>query len=386
MKICHVCNIHPVDDGRVFSRSCVSLAEAGYEVHLFAVGKKSEQYQEKGVFIHPLDVTSDRTERFFRRKYVAQRAVDLDPDVIHVHEPELLGSVLKYAGSIPVIYDVHESYIDMLREAHWIPKPLRPLISKLWEIWEQRLVRRCSGIVVVTEPIAKRYKKLHKNVKVIHNYPDITDLENLPPVRRDGRTCVYAGALNPNRGLEQVFKAIQILKIKGMNVPFKFAGPAISENYLNSLIELTEKLDIHDLVEYQGVLSKADTMKFQIQGSIGLVPYMPVPNNVMGMPNKLVECMAMGIPVVFSRFPIYMEVAGNSGAGIAVNPCEPFEIADAIEKIVCDPQLAKQMGEAGRLAARTCYSWGPERQKLFDLYDYFEDPSMKKEMLLSCMS
>ena len=77
MKICHVCNSHGVDDGRVFHRACVALAEAGYEVHLFAVGKEQQPYRQKGVFIHPLPQSSGRFQRFSRRSRIAKMAAAL---------------------------------------------------------------------------------------------------------------------------------------------------------------------------------------------------------------------------------------------------------------------------------------------------------------------
>ena len=109
MKICHVCNAHTVDDGRVFHRTCVGLAKAGYDVHLFAVGQGKEPYFAKGVTIHPLPGCQDRKQRFARRSLVARMATGLMPDLLHVHEPELLGPVIACAESRPVVYDVHES-------------------------------------------------------------------------------------------------------------------------------------------------------------------------------------------------------------------------------------------------------------------------------------
>jgi UDP:flavonoid glycosyltransferase YjiC (YdhE family) len=116
VRICHVCNGHSVDDGRVFHRACCELAKAGYEVHLLAQGNGPEAYEEKGVVIHPLPESEGRRQRYTRASRVAQLAADLKPDLFHVHEPDLLGPVIAKAGSRPVIYDVHESFLDRLNE------------------------------------------------------------------------------------------------------------------------------------------------------------------------------------------------------------------------------------------------------------------------------
>ena len=108
---------------------------------------------------------------------------------------------------------------------------------------------------------------------------------------------------------------------------------------------------------------------FQQKASIGLVPYLPVGNFMASMANKLPECMALGLPLVFSDFPNYREVAGASGAGIAVDPTKPEQIADAIEYLVRNPDEARRMGEAGRQAVRERFNWNIEKTKLLGLYE-----------------
>lgn len=368
MRVCHVCNGHSVDDGRVFHRACCELAKAGYEVHLLAQGKGTRAYQEKRVTIHPLPQSNGRMQRYTSSSRVAQLAADLKPDLFHVHEPALLGPVIARAGSRPVIYDVHESFLDMLTESKWLPFWAKPVTRLAWDCWERRLVRRCAGVVVVTEPIAKRYTSLHPNVRVVANYPEWQAIEELPSVTRDGCTCVIAGALTRDRGLLEVFEALAILKKRDVEVKLALAGPSISDEYLESLLAKANGLGIHRQVRYHGILSRNKAQMLQHESSIGIVTYLPTPNSVVGLPNKLMECMSLGLPVVCSDFPVYREVAGTTGAGILVDPAVPEQIADAIESLVRDPARAHRMGEAGKAAVRDRFNWQVESTKLLDLY------------------
>ena len=256
----------------------------------------------------------------------------------------------------------------MLNENDWLPFWAKPLARMTWDHWERRLVRRCAGIVVVTEPIAKRYSRLHKNVRVVANYPDWQSVDDLTPMARDGRTCVISGSLDRDRGLSQVFEAMAILKQRDVEVPLELAGPSTSEEYLRSLWDEANRLGISRQVRYHGILSKSKSLILQQQASIGLVTYLPFQNCIIGLPNKLMECMALGVPVVCSDFPIYREVAGETGAAIMVDPTKPTQIADAIESLVRNPALARQMGEAGRQAVRNRFNWQAESKKLLDLY------------------
>lgn len=375
MKICHVCNGHSVDDGRVFHRACASLAEAGYEVHLLAQGEGTKAYEKNGVVIHPLPAYRNRMQRFTRASFVARLAADLEPDLFHVHEPDLLGPVIARAGSRPVIYDVHESYLDVLNVRTWLPFWAKPLARLAWDHWERRLVRRCAGIVVVTERIAERYKSLHTNVRVVANYPDCQNMDDSPPMARDARTCVFAGGLTRARGLSQMFKAMAILKQRDVEIQLALAGASISEEYLRSLWDEAACLGIDRQVHYHGVLPRSKALALQSQASIGLVTYLPLNYKITGVPNKLMECMALGLAVVGSDFQEFREVAGATGAAILVNPRKPEQIADAIETLVRNPDLARRMGEAGKRAVRERFNWNIERIKLLQLYQQILRPS-----------
>ena len=172
---------------------------------------------------------------------------------------------------------------------------------------------------------------------------------------------MFAGGLVPNRGLSQVIAALGLLRRRGLSVPLALAGP-VEESYLRSLLDEAAREGIRELVTYHGMLSKAETRNLQLRSSIGLVTYLPVGNNVAGMPNKLVECMELGVPVVYSDFATYREVAdGASPAGIAVDPTQPGPIAEAIERLVRSPETARAMGEAGRRAVRERFNWDVER-------------------------
>src|SRR5262249_53216843 len=142
-------------------------------------------------------------------------AASLAPDLFHVHEPELLGPVLKRAGSRPVIWDVHESYLDVAMAREWIPRWLRPLTREAWDRRERTLLSRCAGVAVATGPIAERYRRLHRNVQVVANYPRRPAAARPTRAPSNGNTCAFAGSLSPDRGLRQVVSAIGALRRRG---------------------------------------------------------------------------------------------------------------------------------------------------------------------------
>jgi len=366
-RICHICSGHPVDDGRVFHRDCVSLASEGYDVHLIARGEGSRPFTRKGVVVHPLPRPSNRLARIMERKAIAALAGDLEPALFHVHEPELLGPVLARAGARPVIWDVHESYLEVLLDRPWIPRALRPLARAAWDRQERILIKRCAAIAAATGGVAARYRSLHPDVEVIANVPSIDPDPFDPSARRDGRTCVFTGVLADNRGLRETLRALSLLKNRGLDVPLVIAGgPA---GYAEQLLQEASALGIRDQVKYLGALMKEEVVGVQNSSSIGLVPHLPYGNNLRAWPVKMLEFMSVALPLVYSDLPGHAEIVADTEAGIAVDPTNPVSIADAIESLVKSPDTARRMGQSGRRAVRQRLNWEAESRKLMQLYE-----------------
>jgi glycosyltransferase involved in cell wall biosynthesis len=357
---------------------CAALSSAGYEIHLFAVSEQTKPYLVRGVMVHPLPVSASRRQRFGRRSRVAEMAASLKPDLFHVHEPELLGSTIAHAGSRPVVYDVHESYLDILMEREWIPSMIRPVARLAWDKWERRLIPHCAAIVTATNHITERYRSLHPRVVAIRNFTDVSiQLSESEVAKRDGFTCVFAGTILPNRNLANTLRALGILRRRGVGARLWVAGKWLSESYKREILALAHDEDVDEQMQYFGVLPRREAIVLQAAASIGLVNLLPTPNVVHSLPIRMLEYMVLGLPLVYSDFPGFKEIAGSCGAGIAVDPGNPEQTADAMESLIRNPDVARQMGQAGMRAVREQYSWQTERNKLFNLYESILAPTTK---------
>lgn len=369
IKVCHVCSSHTSDDSRVFHKECRSLAQEGYEVHLIATDKNVNSYKSSDVIIHPLPVPKSRFERLSRRWKVADVAARLSADLYHVHEPELLGPVLNRVGGRPVIYDAHESYIDVISQRHWIPSLFRPLAKALWKQIEPRLVRRCRAVITVAEPMAERLSGMHKRVEIVRNFPDLSHREfSGIPVHERKQACVFAGVLKKDRNLENMVLAIGFLRKRGVLLDLWLAGSWESSEYKKAIQTLATEKGVADQVQYHGILSHKDAVALEFEASIGMVTLLPIPNTLKTLPIKLFECMALGLPVIYSDFPLLQQYVRGYGLGLAVDPQDPVQIADALEYLLKNPSIAQEMGQMGRRAVEEKYNWSCESARLLALY------------------
>src|SRR5690625_5075905 len=95
MLICHLTSVHPRYDTRIFIKQCRSLALSGYEVTLVVADDAPNEVVD-GVRVLSVGGQKSRAERILHvTRRVFRKAVELDADLYHLHDPELLPIGLK---------------------------------------------------------------------------------------------------------------------------------------------------------------------------------------------------------------------------------------------------------------------------------------------------
>ncbi|NOZ47455.1 MAG: glycosyltransferase family 4 protein [Chlorobi bacterium] len=363
-KVCHLTSVHPADDVRIFHKECVSLVSAGYDVTLIAPNVKNET--NSGVKI--IGIENKHTSRFYRMlkftKKIYKKALEINADVYHFHDPELMpiGLKLKRKGK-KVIYDVHEDLPKSIYGRYWIPKPLRFVFSLLIIFFESYVAKNLDGIITVTQTINNRFKKLNKNSTIINNYPILNDavIKNKPVPKKKSQIC-YIGGISSIRGSTILIDALERIND---NIILQIAGIFDPEDYRSELIV---KKGWEKVVE-NGWVNRDITMKIMQESIAGIITYLPLPNHVNAQPNKLFEYMSAGIPVIASNFPKWKEIIESNACGICVNPLSSEEIAEAVVYLMKNPEKALKMGNNGRNAVLNLYNWEKEKINLFYFYE-----------------
>lgn len=177
MKVCHLTSVHDYRDTRILLKECVSLKDAGYDVHLIAPNTENLKYKEVQI-IGVQRKKQNRIQRIFNStSEFYQTAIRIDADIYHFHDPELipLGKKLSKAGK-KVIYDVHEDVPRQIMTKHWIPELLKKPISWIFEKYENNATNKFSAVVTSTPFIKERFEKFHSRVVDIKNYPLLNEL------------------------------------------------------------------------------------------------------------------------------------------------------------------------------------------------------------------
>lgn len=358
-KVCHMTSAHPSKDIRIFYKECATLSQKGFKVFLVAHG---EEFTEKGVYVRGVgEPYGSRLKRMlFASRNVYQKALEVDADIYHFHDPELLpyGLKLKKRGKY-VVYDSHEDVPRQILAKSWIPKPIRKLVSRCYERYEKYIARQLDYVITATDHIRDIFIKYGCRAESVKNYPLLDDIQcnNDDYLLRKPIVC-YAGGVTEQRGITNILRAVN-----GMNVEFDIAGD-LDEGYRRQL----EIMDGWNCVNYLGYLNRERINALYNRSRAGLVILRDTPNHRHSLPIKMFEYMAAGIPVIASDFPLWKEIIDNVHCGICVDPDDTDAIRSAIEYILSEVTSAKKMGANGRKAICDFYSWNIEGKKLTDIY------------------
>ena len=230
MKVCHFTSVHKPDDIRIFHKECVSLAQAGHEVYLVATNVQDKVLD--GVQILGVNGSySGRISRMLNLSMeVYQKALEVDAEIYHFHDPELLRFALKLKRKgKKVIYDSHEDVPRQILAKFWIPKLFRKMISVSFEKYENYVSKRLSAIVTSTPHIKDRFVQINPNTTAVCNYPLLTELMESSELAKKNEEICYVGGISEVRGINELMDALSYLPGVRLNLAGSFSNEALEQ-------------------------------------------------------------------------------------------------------------------------------------------------------------
>lgn len=363
-KVCHVTSVHPKEDVRIFQKECVSLAKASYAVTLVQQGDGA--YEKDGVQVIGFGARpASRVKRMlFTARHAYQKALAVDADIYHLHDPELLpyGLKLKRRGK-KVIFDSHEDVPADILEKYWIPAFLRKAMSSIYARYESYCFSKLDGVLSVTPHICDRIAKTAKRMEMVSNYPILE--ANLPQPTFERRAVVFPGLVNDIWNLDVLIEAIHPLD----EVTLELRSHNIVAPYLEKLQQQPgwEKVNFPGKVTHQEVLKLIS----QCMCGAALARYTFNTGGKTGTlgNTKIFEYMMVGVPVVCTDFVLWKEIVERYQCGICVPPEDVDAVRSAIRYLLDNPAEARRMGENGRRAIKEEFNWAVEEKKLLAFYE-----------------
>ncbi len=380
LKICHVSTVHPLHDPRIFYLEAWSQAQAGHDVHYLVQADREETLN--GVRIHSLGRETAITgglrvkQRLQRLWRAARLAPQIDADIYHVHDPELIPVAiwLRLRTGRIVIFDAHEDDVAYVRQKFYLPRLVRPLLVALMALNVRLAARFLDAVVVCDQGVADLYRRRYgaRRVEIAHNFPRQDVFLADEPAESNGEVAgrpydlVYHGSIPPYH-LEVAFNVAEELRKRGVEARWLFFGDCPRAEWAYRELEkrgLRENFTIqHGWIHYDEVVPRVR------QARLGFIPLPDLPKFQNNIPSKLFEFMALGMPTVLSDLPPSRPFVGDGQCAIMVPPADYAAYAEAIQRLLTDRELYRRMGEVGRQRIREKYNWEQESARILALYE-----------------
>jgi glycosyltransferase involved in cell wall biosynthesis len=212
---------------------------------------------------------------------------------------------------------------------------------------------------------------LNSKVTPVHRIYHGIDLElfsfnkerekTFPPYR-----ILTVARLTEKKGLPTVFRAIRHLSDRGFPVQHTLIGDGDDREKIRSLIN---ELQLNHITRWIGTQPHEVVLEHYRKSDLFVLGCELAPNGDRdGIPNVLLESMAMGVPVVATRFSAIPELLENDKTGIMVTPGQPKQMADAMTRLLTNENLRQTIIKAARKRVEQHFNNKKLINDLVDLY------------------
>lgn len=273
-------------------------------------------------------------------------AIDLDTIL-----PVYFVSLLKRCKRV---YDAHELFTEQQEII------TRPAIKKIWLAIEKFCVPRFTSGYTVNHFIAGEFQKRYKvTYNVIRNLPVLYPLT--PQPARKSKWIIYQGAVNEGRCFETLIPAM-----KDVNAKLVICGKG---NFFEQTKQLIKEHGAEDKIELRGYVSPGELRELTQQAHIGVTLFNGEGlNQYHSLSNRFFDYIMAGIPQVCVNFPEYASLSKIYPVASLLNDTQPASIAAALNNLLVDDVLHKQLTE-NCLSARQSLNWEKESHYLSLFYN-----------------
>jgi len=233
--------------------------------------------------------------------------------------------------------------------------PLKSIIHHI----ETHLLRKVDGMFVTSNLQRSYYKHLLprtpmvlvENGIFVEEYDLAYQLKSRRVKAIRCPTAIYVGSLNPLWGIYEIIEVLEKVRTCVPNFLLMVAGRGKLKQYI-----LQKEKELKSNLFYLGYLYDAKKQFFMSLADVGLALYTHDSPAVWGVPLKIKEYLAAGVPVVSTAVGEISRFLRSCKGGLIVQH-DVEEIAEAIVLLAQNDELRYKMGMSGARLVREKYDW-----------------------------
>jgi glycosyltransferase involved in cell wall biosynthesis len=281
------------------------------------------------------------------RKFREQAAVQPQPDVILCSLPtvELCVEATAYGRKrgVPVVLDVRDQWPDMF--LNLIPSCTRRIARVAgWPLFRavKEACSQASAITGITQPFVDWAVKYAQRAGTARDRSFPMGYREQSPTRdairdatafwrdlgvsaeREDFIVCFFGSVGRHFEFDVVFEAAESIATSGRRVQFVMcgSGPAL-ESYRRRSLNCPN-------VIFPGWVNSAQIWTLLRMSAVGLAPYISMPDFVISIPNKPIEYLSAGRPVISSLQGVLADLLEQNECGITYGNRRPDQLAQVI--------------------------------------------------------
>lgn len=330
-------------------RTAERLDRARFDLRVVCLGENgplAERYRAMGVPLENMPINSFYGPSMVRSGLRFARMVAREGiDIVHAHDvySNIFGAVWARAAGVPVL---------ITSRRWWTALPNRKLR------WPNRVaVSRSTAVLANSTAVARLVEsEAAAAAGKVWTIPNFVDDEVFGAPGEDERQRLRAewnapddavvigcvARLHPVKDHAGLLRAFARLRARRPHVYLVLIGDGEERRTLESLVS---DLDLSDAVHFAGEQRARTNLHRGFDISV-------LSSVSEGFPNSLVEAMAAGNPVVATAIGGCVDAVANGETGLLVSPGRPAQLADALLRLVENPELRADFGRAGERRAR----------------------------------
>ena len=286
------------------------------------------------------------------------------PDVVHLValKPVLYGGLAARLVGTAVRVNALAGLGFVFVQRHGMARLLRPFIKLAfrWTLGGQR------AVTIVQNPddrelLVRERLVDDSHVRLIRGSGVDLDRFAATPLPAGQPVVLLMSRMLWDKGVAEFVEAARLARERGADARFVLVGDPDPENPAAIPREDLQRWSDSGVVEWWGHRSDAPAVLAQARIVV-------LPSYREGLPKVLLEAAASGRPMIATDVPGCREIVEPGVTGLLVPPRDAAGLAEAIVRLLADPERCRRMGEAARGLAEREFGVDTVVSRTLDVY------------------
>lgn len=282
-----------------------------------------------------------------QRKRLAELVARYNPDILHAQGADIAG-FLAVRSTVPSVITIHGLLAECARfQSNPVERARATLAAA---VTERSTVLRATDLIAISPYVTAYYADgIRGRVHDVPN-PVAASYFEMPRAPEPGR-FLYAGRIANGKGLVELIQAYA--SVRQPHWSLVLAGATPDSAYEGRLRSLTAALGVSASVHFRGLLDEATLMQeFSVAQSLVLPSFQET------APMVVQQAMAAGLAVVATKVGGIPFQVDHGTTGLLFDAGDAVALGRHLKAVGDDPQLARELGAAAKVAAEARYRAG----------------------------